>query len=88
MVNIANQLVMMADSTSETWYELVDDASGGREVIYRSGIHAFLVEMSHMCNFWVFEAPYPGRASLSNPLTSPRVRHIRPPLPPFGWAHG
>ena len=48
MMNIAHQLVMMADSTSETWYELVDDASGGRGVIYRSRIHVVLAEISHV----------------------------------------
>ena len=51
MVDITHQLVMIADSTSETWWELVDDASGGREVIYRSEIHAALAEISHMCDF-------------------------------------
>ena len=41
MMNIAHQLVMMADSTSENWYELVGDASdGGCGVIYRSIIIA------------------------------------------------
>ena len=51
MMNIAHLVVMMVDSTSETWYELVDDASGGRAVIYRSRIHVFLAEISHMRHF-------------------------------------
>ena len=51
MMNIAHQLVMMADSTSETWYELVDDASGGRVVIYRSRIHVVVAELSHVRHF-------------------------------------
>ena len=50
-MNIAHQLVMMADSTSETWYELVDNASGGHEVIYRSRIHVVLAKISHMRHF-------------------------------------
>ncbi len=39
---------MMADSTTETWYELVDDTSGGRGVIYTLRTHVVLAEMSHM----------------------------------------
>ena len=50
-MNIAHQLVMMADSTSETWYEIVGDASGGRAVIYRSRIQVVLAEISHMRHF-------------------------------------
>ena len=51
MMNIAHQLFIMADSTSETWYGLVDDVSGGRGVIFRSIIHADLAEISHMRHF-------------------------------------
>ena len=51
MMNIAHLIAMMADSTSETWYELVNDAPGGREVIYRSRIHVVLAEISHMRHF-------------------------------------
>ena len=55
-MNIAHQLVMMADSTSETWYELVNDTPGGRAVIYRSRIHVVLAEISHMRHFRAPEA--------------------------------
>ena len=48
MTKIAHLLVMMVDSTSETWYELVDDTSGGRAVIYRSRFHAVLAKISHI----------------------------------------
>ena len=51
MMNIAHLVVMMADSTSVTWCELANDASGGRGVLYRSGIHAVRGEISHMCHF-------------------------------------
>ena len=51
MMNIAHLIAMMADSTSETWYELVNDARGGRAVIYRSIIHVVLAEISHMRHF-------------------------------------
>ena len=48
MMNIAHLVVMMVDSTSETWYELVNDALGEYGVLYRSKIHAALGEISHM----------------------------------------
>ena len=48
MMNIAHLIVMMADSTSETWHELVNDASGDLGVICRSKIHVVLAEISHM----------------------------------------
>ena len=51
MMNIAHLIAMMADTTSETWYEIVDDAPGGRAVIYRSRIHVVLAEISHMRHF-------------------------------------
>ena len=51
MMNIAHLVVMMVDSTSETWYELVNEAPGEYGVIYRSRIHVFLAEISHMRHF-------------------------------------
>ena len=42
MMNIAHLIVMMADSTSETWCDLANDASGERAVLYRSRIHVNL----------------------------------------------
>ena len=56
-MNIAHLVVMMVDSTSETWYRLVDDTSGGRAVIYRSRIHVFLAEISHMRHFGPLAPP-------------------------------
>ena len=46
MMNIAYLVVIMADSTSETWYELANDAPGHHAVLYRTGIHAILAEIS------------------------------------------
>ena len=85
MVNIAHQLVMIADSTSETWYELVDDTSGGREVIYRSGIHDLLVEISLMCHFGplaslVHYGREPGGVGYTYASTHTRLMH------PGTWA--
>ena len=51
MTNIAHLLVMTIDLTSETWFELANDAPGHRTVLYRSGIHAVLAEISHMRHF-------------------------------------
>ena len=48
MMNIAHLVVMMADSTSETWCELANDASSLHPVLYRSEIDVALAEMSHM----------------------------------------
>ena len=42
MMNIAHLIAMMADSTSETWRDLANDASGERAVLYRSRIHVSL----------------------------------------------
>ena len=50
VLGIAHLVVMMVDSTSETWCGLDIDASGRHEVIYRSEIHAVLAEISHMCH--------------------------------------
>ena len=69
MMNIAHLVVMMVDSTSETWYELVNDASGERAVLYRSRIHASLAEISHMRHL----GPVPGRAE-----TGPNLLQNRP----------
>ena len=46
------------DSSSETWYELANDAPGHHAVLYRTGIHAILTEISKKCylgsgRFWV-----------------------------------
>ena len=51
MMNIADLLDMTIDLTSETWYELANGAPGHRTVLYRSGIHAVLAEISHMRHF-------------------------------------
>ena len=48
MTNIAYLLVMTIDLTSETWYELANGAPGHHTVLYRTGIHAVLAEISHM----------------------------------------
>ena len=58
MMNIAYLVVIMADLTSETWYELAGDAPGHHVVLYRTEIHAILAEISKMCylgsgRFWV-----------------------------------
>ena len=39
------------DDRSETWYELANGAPGHHTVLYRSGIHAVLAEISHMRHF-------------------------------------
>ena len=46
MMDIAYLVAIMADLTSETWYELPNDAPGHHAVLYRTGIHAILTEMS------------------------------------------
>ena len=48
MTNIADLLDMTIDLTSETWYELANGAPGHHTVLYRTGIHAVLAEISHM----------------------------------------
>ena len=48
MTNIAYLLVMTIDLTSESWYELANGALGHHTVLYRSGFHAVLAEISHM----------------------------------------
>ena len=48
MADIAHPVVMMADSTSETWYQLAYDALGRHGVLYSSEIHAVLAVISHM----------------------------------------
>ena len=51
MTNIAHLLVVTIDLTSETWYELANGAPGRHTVLYRSGFHAVLAEISHMRHF-------------------------------------
>ena len=51
MMNIAYLLVTTIDLTSETWYELANGAPGHHTVLYRTGIHAVLAEISHMWHF-------------------------------------
>ena len=47
-MDIAYLVAIMADLTSETWYELANDAPGHHAVLYRTGIHAILAEISKM----------------------------------------
>ena len=49
MMNIAYLVVIMAGLTSETWCQLAIDAPGRRAVLYRTGIHVILAEISKMC---------------------------------------
>ena len=66
-INIIYLVVIMApaDSTSETWYQLTNDAPGHHEVFHRSDIHAILAEISKNVifgltgRFWVHLA-FPG----------------------------
>ena len=51
MMNIAYLLVTTINLTSETWYELANGAPGHHTVLYRTGIHAVLAEISHMWHF-------------------------------------
>ena len=58
MMDIAYLVAIMADLTSETWYELPSDAPGYHVVLYRTEIHATLAKISKMfClgfgRFWV-----------------------------------
>ena len=48
MVNIAYLVVIMADSTSETWCQLTNDTHGHHTVLNRTEIHAILAEISKM----------------------------------------
>ena len=54
-MNMSNLLAMMVEFTSESWYKLVNDTPGGRGMLYRSRIHAYLEEISHICDL-----PPPG----------------------------
>ena len=47
-MDIAHMLVMIAKSTTETWYQLVFDASGDGVVLFRSKIHVVLAKISFM----------------------------------------
>ena len=49
MMDIAYLVAIMADLTSETWYQLANDAYGHHSVLYRTGIHAILTEISEKC---------------------------------------
>ena len=57
MMNIADLLDMTIDLTSETWYELANGAPGHHTVLYRTGIHAVLAEISHMSHLGPAWAP-------------------------------
>ena len=57
LTNIAHLLVMTIDLTSETWYELANGAPGHHTVLYRTGIHAVLAEISHMSHLGPAWAP-------------------------------
>ena len=48
MGNIAYLVIIMADSTSETWCQLTNDAHGHHTVLNRTEIHAVLAEISKM----------------------------------------
>ena len=56
MMDIAYLVAIMADLTSETWYELANDAPSHHAVLYRTGIHAILTEISKKMLFglWAF----------------------------------
>ena len=56
MMNIAYLVAIMADLTSETWYELANDAPGHHAVLYRTGIHAILTEVSKKNAIWALGA--------------------------------
>ena len=49
-VNMATLPVMKVEFTSETWYELANDAFGDGSELYRSEIQVVLAEMSRMCH--------------------------------------
>ena len=46
MTDIAHPVITMANSTSETWYQLANDASDDHVVLYSSEIHGVLAEIS------------------------------------------
>ena len=48
MMDMAHMLVVIAKTTTETWYQLVFDTSGGGVALYRSKIHAILAEISNI----------------------------------------
>jgi len=48
MLGMAHMLVMIAETTTETWYHLVFDTSGDGVVLYRSTIHAILAKISYL----------------------------------------
>ena len=61
-MDIAYLVAIMADLTSETWYQLANDAPGHHAVLYRTGIHAILTEISKKMLFglWAFWVHLPG----------------------------
>ena len=93
MMNIAHLVVMMVDSTSETWYELVNEIPGEYGVIYRSRIHVFLAEISHMRHLGPLAPPgahgrEPGGGGVhstnhgtQNPTQAAKRRPMDPPGP-------
>ena len=53
-MDIAFLVAIMADLTSETWYELANDAPGHHAVLYRTGIHAILYQKNAILALGVF----------------------------------
>ena len=48
MMNIEFLVVIMADSASETWYQLTNIAPGHHAVLHRTEFHAIFAEISKM----------------------------------------
>ena len=48
MMDMAHMLVMIAVTTTETWYPLVFDTSGDGVVLYRSKIQAIVAEILNL----------------------------------------
>ena len=85
MVRMAHLLTTVADSTSETWCDLANDASGERAVLYRSRIHVNLAQISNMCHFGSCSAPGAhGRESGEFWCVYPEKRGARTPKQPQG----
>ena len=84
-MNIAHLIAMMADSTSETWRDLANDASGERAVLYRSRIHVNLAQISNMWHFGPCSAHGAhGRESGAFWRVYPENRDARTPKQPQG----
>ena len=62
MTDIAHPVITMANSTSETWYQLANDASDDHVVLYSSEIHGVLAEISQydiaICLNWAIRTPW------------------------------